>query len=185
MSIDLRQADEHLNPDIRDCLYNFYQDNTCACVKNQVNFFEDFLSAFFSVFSFPRIPMSQSLHLLHCSYNLLFSPVFCFFNSFFTFWKTSPKFPSLLNFKILVILISKVLSLFLIIPYSYSCFINTISYFFENILLQVLFLSFVASATVSLVPLGHFAVIVFHFSLLLNIFLQVSGEPWLFVHISE
>lgn len=52
-------------------------------------------------------------------YSLLFS--LCLL---ILFWKIFSKFPLLFNFRILVILIFKVLSCFLMIPYFYSYFIN-------------------------------------------------------------
>lgn len=52
------------------------------------------------------------------------------------FWKISPKWSLLFNFKILVALVPKVLSCFLMVPYFYSCFRSAVSYFSENILLK-------------------------------------------------
>lgn len=112
-----------------------------------------------------------------------FSSVSCFLPPYFAFWKISLKCSLVFNFKILVALVPKVLSCFLMIPYFYSCFRSAALYFSENILLKAFSFEFCyGSYIVSLVP-SHFAAVVC-FSLLLDEnFLQVSGEPWLSVHI--
>lgn len=105
-------------------------------------------------------------------YSLLFS--LCLL---ILFWKIFSKFPLLFNFRILVILIFKVLSCFLMIPYFYSYFINYDLLFFwkyfTSEFCSFFYSSFVMGPTLSLVTVSHFVVIVCF--LLLDIFLQVSG----------